>query len=257
MIRYLILAFLIFTNAANANSFGLYNTKDNVYEVEKEANRVRSIASITKLFTAYTIIKSGVDLSEEIKVNGRSSGRFPNGARVQRYELLRAMLMSSDNRSAESLANSHPGGYQKFLADVNTNVNNLGLRDTTIADSTGILGANVSTVYDLTRFLLELKEYPRIKFLSSTKQHNIEYISPKRKKPVTVTLRNTNQFVFAYDEIVLTKTGFTNAAGRCLAMLVDMDGVLYALITLGNNNVNQRSRVINNMLSNHIELASK
>ena len=66
---------------------------------------------------------------------------------------------------------------------------------------------------------------------------------------ITIQLRNTNPQIFNYDNIVLTKTGFTSAAGRCLAMLVEKDGVLYAMITLGNKNVKQRSGVINEMFN--------
>ena len=65
-------------------------------------------------------------------------------------------------------------------------------------------------------------------------------------------MRNTNPQVFNYDSIVLTKTGFTNAAGRCLAMLVEKNGVLYAMVTLGNRDVKQRSGVINDMFNIYV-----
>jgi len=242
---------------AEYNSYGLYNAREQRFELEKETQDVRSIASITKLFTAYTVLNSGVNLYEPIKVNGRSSGRFANGARVERYELLRAMLMSSDNRSAESLARAHPGGYEQFLIDANMHVEKMGLVNTKIADSTGLLSANVSTVRELTEFLLTLNKYPLIKFLSSTQQYLVEYTPPKRKKPVKIQLRNTNQWVFKHNEIVLTKTGWTTAAGRCLAMLVEKDGVLYTMVTLGNKNIKQRAKIIGDMFDNYIDLASK
>lgn len=239
------------------NSYGLYNSINDTYEVEKDTTDVRSIASITKLFTAYTVINSGVNIYETITVSGKSNGRFANGAKVERYELLRAMLMSSDNRSAESLAKAHPGGYDQFLIDVNMHVEKMGLENTKIVDSSGLMGANVSTVKELTRFLMILKDYPLIKYLSSTQQYLVEYIPPKRKKPVKVQLRNTNQWVFKHNEIVLTKTGWTTAAGRCLAMLIEKNGILYSLVTLGNNNVKQRAKFISDMFDNYIDLAPR
>lgn len=256
-----ILLFFLLSTVINIsfadNSYGLYNSTNQVFEVEKDTTEVRSIASITKLFTAYTILNSGVNIYESIKVSGKSKGRFVNGAKIERYELLRAMLMSSDNRSAESLANAHPGGYKQFLIDANMHVEKLGLENTKIVDSTGLLGANVSTVKELTQFLLVLKDYPLIKFLSSTQQYLVEYIPPKRKNPVKVELRNTNKWVFKHDEIVLTKTGWTTSAGRCLAMLIEKNGIIYSLITLGNNNIKERAKFIGDMFDNYIVLDSR
>lgn len=258
MIKFIIALFLaFFINTASANSYGLYNSQSQTFELEKGIDIIRSIASITKLFTAYAILNSNVNLYEEIKVSGKSTGRFANGSRIERYELLRAMLMSSDNRSAESLAKAHPGGYDQFLIDVNNHIKKLGLTDTEIVDSTGMMKANRSTIKDLTRFLLVLQDYPLIKYLSSTQQYLVEYTPPNRKKPIKIQLHNTNKFVFKHNEIVLTKTGWTTAAGRCVAMLVEKNGILYSLVTLGNSNVKQRAQIISNMFDNHIAVNSK
>ena len=82
-------------------------------------DNVRSIASITKLFTAVTILRSGVDLNEKVKITGRSSGRFPRGMMATRMDLMKAMLISSDNLAAETLANTYPGGFDVYLEDAN------------------------------------------------------------------------------------------------------------------------------------------
>lgn len=250
--RILLTVCLLLANSVYANSYGLYNFEDLKYENQKGITEVRSIASITKLFTAYTVITSGADLDEKIKVQGKSSGRFARGAYVERYELMRAMLMSSDNLAAESLANAHPGGYNQFLKDANTEITFQGLKNTTIVDSTGLLAGNVSTVEDLKDFLFILRKFDVIRFYSSERYYAIKYQPPKSKKAITIQLKNTNPQLFTYDEIVLTKTGFTNAAGRCLAMLVEKNGVLYAMITLGNKDVRQRSGVINDMFNIYV-----
>ena len=247
--RILLTICLLFANSVYANSYGLYDFRDLRYEHSRNTSDVRSIASITKLFTAYAVVMSQVDLNEKVKVQGKASGRFARGAYLERSELMRAMLMSSDNLAAESLAHAHPGGYDEFLKDINWHLGLNGFKETKIVDSTGLLAGNVSTVDELKEFLFILRRIDIIKYYSSEKLYSIKYQPPKSKKTITINLRNTNPQIFNYDSIVLTKTGFTSAAGRCLAMLVEKDGVLYAMITLGNKNVKQRSGVINDMFN--------
>ena len=247
--RILLISWLLFTTGVYANSYGLYDFRDLRYEHSRNTSDVRSIASITKLFTAYAVVMSQVDLNEKVKVQGKSSGRFARGAYLERNELMRAMLMSSDNLAAETLAHAHPGGYDEFLKDINWHLRLNGFKETKIVDSTGLLAGNVSTVDELKEFLFILRRIDIIRYYSSEKLYSIKYQPPKSKKTITINLRNTNPQIFNYDSIVLTKTGFTSAAGRCLAMLVEKDGVLYAMITLGNKDVRQRSGVINDMFN--------
>ena len=231
----------------SATSYGVFDFADVEYQHSKNTDEVRSIASITKLFTAQTIIDSGADLRELVKVEGKAKGRFARGALVERYELLRAMLMSSDNLAAESLANAHPGGFDKFIQDVNTRISDMGLKNTVIVDSTGLLPGNKSTVDDLKDFLFVLRRYQLIQLLSAEKSYIYEY--RKGTKMVKVNLRNTNPQIWTYDNIVLTKTGFTNPAGRCLAMLVEKNGGLFAVVSLGNTSVQQRSKNITELMN--------
>ena len=127
--KYLITLLLLFSTNVYAVSYGVYDLSELRYEHSLNTDEVRSIASITKLFTAMAVINSDVSLSEQIKVQGKSTGRFARGIYLDRYELLRAMLMSSDNLSAESLAMAHPGGYDKFIKDVNVMISDLNLKN--------------------------------------------------------------------------------------------------------------------------------
>ena len=253
MFKQLLLATcLLFANSVYANSYGLYDFSNVRYEHSKNTTDIKSIASITKLFTAYAVVMSQVDLDEKVKVQGKAGGRFARGAYLERSELMRAMLMSSDNLAAETLAHAHPGGYEQFLKDINWHLGLNGFKETKIVDATGLLPGNVSTVDELKEFLFILRRIDIIKFYSSEKSYFIKYLPPKSKRTITIQLKNTNPQIFNYDSIVLTKTGFTNAAGRCLAMLVEKNGVLYAMITLGNKDVRQRSGVINDMFNIYV-----
>jgi len=228
-------------------AWGLYDYDITEYQMVYNRSDVRSIASITKLFTATTILRHGLDLSEKVKVTGKSGGRFPRGAMVPRIDLMKAMLISSDNLAAESLAHSYPGGFNAFISDTNEWVKGTGLTSTTIVDASGLLPGNVSTIDNLVAFLFRIKDHDVIQEISNERTTTLKL--PKGKKTVKINLRNTNPTLFQFDNIVISKTGFTNPAGRCVAMLVRKEDRLYAVIVLGQPNVKERSQLANELIS--------
>ena len=101
----LLLALTLATSSLSyaGGAYALYDYEQQEFQVSYNTYEVRPIASITKLFTAITIIRSGVDLEEKVKVQGKSGGHFPNGMMVSRHDLMKAMMISSDNRDADIL----------------------------------------------------------------------------------------------------------------------------------------------------------
>jgi D-alanyl-D-alanine carboxypeptidase len=71
---------------------------------------------------------------------------------------------------------------------------------------------------------------------------------PTGKKTIKINLRNTNPDLFTYDNILITKTGYTTPAGRCVLMLVEQNNELYAVVVLGQKSSKARSRVVENLL---------
>lgn len=230
-----------------AGSYVVFDTNRAVYEQSYNAQEVRSIASITKLFTAVTVLNSGVDMSELVKVQGRSGGRFIRGSKVSRLDLFKAMLISSDNLASESLAHSLPGGYTAFLSASQQTITSAGLSNTEITDATGLLATNVSTAADITKFVIYSQRYNLITEVSSMREHKIHYL--RGRKTHTVHLRNTNPAVHAYDNIALSKTGWTNAAGRCVAMLVQQGTSRIAVVVLGQPDLRTRTATVNNLIA--------
>ena len=135
MKRVLFLLLLIVPSSVLAGSYALFSLTNDNYLVENNVEEIRSIASITKMITAITILSSGVNLDEKVKVNGRSHGRVPTNALMSRMDLLKAMLVSSDNRAAETLANHHPGGFNAFIVDANQYLEKNNLLNTHVVDS--------------------------------------------------------------------------------------------------------------------------
>jgi D-alanyl-D-alanine endopeptidase (penicillin-binding protein 7) len=80
-------------------------------------------------------------------------------------DLMRAMLISSDNLAAETLANTYPGGFKKYIQDVNEYAQGMGFVNTKLVDATGLLPGNVSTAKELTTFLWKIKDNVVIRWL--------------------------------------------------------------------------------------------
>ena len=232
--------------ANGAGAYGLRSWDEYQWQHSYNVDEVRSIASITKLFTAVTVLNSDVNLTELIKVQGHSTSKFTTGMMVSRLELIRAMIISSDNRAAESLAYAHPGGMSKFIRDVQWEIGNMGLTKTKIIEPTGLSPMNISTVDDLSNFLFYMRNNLIIRSIASERTHQTQVV--KGKKRIIVNLRNTNPSMFTYDNILISKTGTTNAAGKCVAMLIERNGSLFAVVVLGQKSGHQRTMVVEELL---------
>jgi D-alanyl-D-alanine carboxypeptidase len=217
-------------------------------EAAVREDQVVPIASVTKLFTAMAVIDSGVDLNESIVVKGSTTGRFPNKTKVLRIELIKAMLIASDNRAADSLAHAHPGGYAAFINYVNEHISDIGLKNTRIEDASGIGAGNVSTANDLVNFVWWLRRYTLITQISSAENEKVEFDN-NRNKTVTLQVRNTNPDITNYN-VLISKTGFTSKAGRCLVMLVKHNDTMFAVAVLGEKSSKSRSQSIKNLIYN-------
>jgi D-alanyl-D-alanine carboxypeptidase len=122
----------------------------------------------------------------------------------------------------------------------------MGLTKTKIIEPTGLSPMNISTVDDLSNFLFYMRNNLIIRSIASERTHQTQVV--KGKKRIIVNLRNTNPSMFTYDNILISKTGTTNAAGKCVAMLIERNGSLFAVVVLGQKNGHQRTMVVEELL---------
>lgn len=245
--RLIVLLMLFLSAPVAATNHYLYNYSLANVVSSKNSGQIVSIASVTKLFTAAIILESGLDLSEKVEIKGKSKGRFPMGTRVSRLELLKAMLIASDNLAADSLANSFPGGYAQFLEEVNLLASRQGFKNTKIEDASGLGAGNISTAEELSDFVWYLRRHPLIIEISSSAKDEIE-IELKKKNSI-LPIRNTNPDITKYNKILISKTGYTSKAGRCLVLLLDYNNEIYGLVVLGEKTPVSRSKTVNNLVN--------
>jgi len=194
------------------------------------------IASISKLMTAVVTLDARQPLDEVIPVliydtpelRGVYS-RVRVNSRISRREMLRLALMSSENRAAASLAHNYPGGHARFVAAMNAKARALGMRSTRFIEPTGLSERNVSSARDLVKLLRAARQYPLIRELSTTQSQSARFERPNYVQ----NFNNTNPLVRNSDwRIEVTKTGFINEAGHCLAMLTVVQGRPVAMVLL-------------------------
>lgn len=205
--------------------------------VDINSDLVRPIASITKLMSAIVVLDKCQPLNEKLTFNGSKS--LPRG-KYTREELLSAMLVKSDNMAAETLARNYPGGNQRFYIQMNITAEKLGMKESTFVDASGLGEGNRSTAKELATLLKEAYRYDVIKRLASSPvTHLTADVQQKKKKKVVertrdVQLSNTShELLKEFDEIIISKTGTTSHAGKCLVLLVHKNNEFYSIVILG------------------------
>ena len=187
---------------------------------EKNPNAVLPIASITKLMTAMVVLDAMPDLHETLAIGEDdvdlikgTRSRLKVGTHLEREEMLRLALMSSENRAAAALSRHYPGGREAFVAAMNQKAQALGLTDTRFHDATGLTAANVSSPRDLAKMVNAAHQYPLIREFSTTSEGEFSIAGRPQQ------FRNTNTLVKSPTwAIGLSKTGYINEAGKCLVM---------------------------------------
>jgi D-alanyl-D-alanine carboxypeptidase/D-alanyl-D-alanine endopeptidase (penicillin-binding protein 7) len=202
--------------------------------LEKNSNVQVPIASLTKLMTAMVVLDSKPDMTQPISIDQsdvdmlkHSTSRVPVGAEIARGDVLQLALMSSDNRAAASLARTYPGGPAAFKAAVNAKIRALGLTQTVIEEPTGLSPHNRSTATDLVKMAKAASAYPEIARITTDTKDIIKI------KGRQVEYHNTNRLVGAKGwDVGLSKTGYTEEAGRCLIMRFKSGGKNNTLVLL-------------------------
>lgn len=199
----------------------IYDAVTNEVLWESHAQEPRSIASITKVMTALVYLDHQTDLSRDAVISRTDVWRASTtylraGERVTVGELLHLALIASDNAAARALARVSRSGSKEFVRQMNTKAAELGLGSTHFADPSGLVEANVSSAYDLSRLIAHAVRNPRIASIMQKRQYRV-HTSRRR-----VTIRNTNRLLEGRVAVRGGKTGYLNEAGYCLAALVEL-----------------------------------
>lgn len=219
------------------------NTGKTLYQ--KNPAQVRPIASLTKLMTALVVLDARQNLNQTLTIdqNDRDNlkhtySRVRMGTKVTRRDALHLALMSSENRMASALARHYPGGRSAFIRAMNNKARQLGMRNSRFYDSTGLSTRNVSTARDLAKLIAAAYRQPLIRQFTQDTNKEMRFSTPA----YSLMFNNTNPLVKNPDwDVRLSKTGYTDEAGRCLLMRAKPDQQELAIVLL--NSVGKRTPV--------------
>jgi serine-type D-Ala-D-Ala endopeptidase (penicillin-binding protein 7) len=203
----------------------------------KSADDVRGIASTTKIFVALAVRRKGIVLDDWTEITqedvtaarGGAKTRLDRGQTFKNVDLLRAMLMASDNRAPSALGRAVGLDRDGLIAEMNAVAKELGLKKTRFTDTSGLRG-NVSTARELALALRAALADPVIAEILQTGYVRIVSKSGYAK----LDYGTTNQPLLARKyKVTGGKTGYTHAAGYCFATGVEIDGRGYVMAFLG------------------------
>lgn len=211
--------------------------------LEKDAHQVASIASLTKLMTAMVVLDAQLNPFEVLQIEpadldsikGTKSG-VPVGSSFTRRTLIRLALLSSDNHAAAALARTYPGGNEAFVRAVAAKAASLQMKDTFLEEPTGLSPRNRSSAADLARMLAASSQYPDIAEITSQPSAQFEV------NGVKTLFHNTNRMVGSPGwSVLVSKTGYTREAGRCVTMLLQEAERKVLVVLMGANNGGTRA----------------
>lgn len=235
--------------ATNASTF-IYNKSQDDIVTANNHTQLRSIASITKIMTAMVYLDYHQYLNIKIRLQTPVRSNLPRQD-YSRKDLLAAMLVRSDNAAAETLAADYPGGREAFIRAMNAKARMLKMTSTRFQDPSGLSSGNQSTAGDLVEMMLASVRYPVIREATVAKQASFE--TYHKQKIRTIQLPNTNRpLLLEFDSIIVSKTGFTSAAGWCVGMVVEKDRQIYVVVVLGSRTKQERFETAKRLMINHI-----
>ena len=194
--------------------------------LSKNDQAVLPIASLTKLMTGLIISQAGLSMDETVTITEEdidtekgSRSRLMVGTTLSRREMLHLALMSSENRAANALGRTYPGGLKSFVTQMNVKARLLGMTDTRYVEPTGLSSLNQSSARDLAVLVNVAHSDPVLREFSTSPGYEVA-VGQK-----TLQYNNTNLLVKNPSwDIGLQKTGYISEAGRCLVMQTQIAG---------------------------------
>jgi serine-type D-Ala-D-Ala carboxypeptidase (penicillin-binding protein 5/6) len=193
----------------------------------------RQIASTTKMMTALVTLQHA-DLDDVFRASSyrpapvESQIGLKPGERMSVRDLMRGLLLPSGNDAAMALAVGVSGSRNAFVRAMNTDAQQLGLRDTHFANPIGLdAPSNYSTAADLAKLAVVLR---RNDFARETMDRRRATLRTGGRERSVV---NRNTLVQEYPWVNGVKTGHTNSAGYLLVGSATRDGVTVVSVVMG------------------------
>ena len=206
---------------------------------EKNAHERLAPASVTKVMTLLLVMEAldrgqiswedRVTASPAAAAKGGSQIYLEPGEQLSMDEMLKSVVVSSANDCATALAEHVAGSETAFVTLMNERAAAMGLEDTHFVNCTGLddepnAAEHLTSAYDLAMISRELLRHDRIRDYTTIWTDTV--------RGGSFGLSNTNKLVRFYEGTTGLKTGYTSAAGHCLAASAKRDGMELIAVVL-------------------------
>ena len=203
---------------------------------ERNMDERRFPASTTKIMTLIVALEHG-NLDDVVTVGHHAAGTegstlwLEEGDEITLRELLYGMMLHSGNDATVAIAEHIAGSVDKFARLMTDKAHKLGAKDTNFVNANGLPDdAHYTTAHDMALIAAYGYSLPEFEDIVSTKEITFPWV-----KDDTHRLRNENQMLWLYEGGNGVKTGYTDAAGRCLVAGAKRDGIQLVSVVLDSN----------------------
>ncbi len=197
------------------------------------AHTRRQVASTQKLITALCVCDAG-DLDKMVTIKA-SDCKVPPirlnlkpGQEYRKRDLLLAMLTGSFNDVALTLARDTAGSVDAFVDRMNARARRMRMYNTHFANPNGLPAAQYSTAHDMALAACYAYNNRTIRNYVSIPEYDFTIVDGRARR-----IRSTNRLIYQYPWVNGMKTGYTNAAGKCLVSSATMNGRAVIVVVLG------------------------
>ncbi|MEO8307990.1 MAG: serine hydrolase [Pseudomonadota bacterium] len=200
----------------------------------RAADTQRPPASLAKLLSALVLLREPWDNSETITVSkaaadieGTQLGLHA-GEQLRASDALTAMLLRSANDVCLALAEHAAGSADAFVTRMNALARDLGMLNSSFRTPCGLdaVGQHTSAS-DLLILARAAMRSPEIASRVALERASVTTIAGRH-----ITFTNNNALVGRLRGTIGLKSGFTNAAGKCVIAVVERDGHRIWLVML-------------------------
>ena len=217
----------------SATAYYVWDVASQTVLAEKNATEKLPLASTAKLLTAMVALDV-FQTDQQFTITSQDLWENQLGLQVgevySRDDLLAALLVSSSNEAAYSLARQHPQGLDGFVQAMNDKAQAIGLSNTKLQNPAGFDHPDqFSTAIDLSRLAQAALTYPDIARLVATP---IIDITPQPNRRL-ISLRSTNALLTQDPTALGIKTGTTPLAKEVLISQFNRNGHQIEVVVLG------------------------
>lgn len=192
----------------------------------QNADEMLPMASTTKIMTAILALEN-CSLDEMVTAGKNASGvegtsiYLSEGETLSMEHMLYGLMLRSGNDAAVAIAEHVAGSVSAFADMMNAKAEELNA-DAHFVNPHGLPAeGHAASALGLARIMRYAMTIPEFRTITGTSRKVIPWVGNEYSR----VLENKNRLLTTYEGTTGGKTGFTNAAGRCLVFSAERDGM--------------------------------